>query len=121
MSLALIAAIASAGAQPLAFDIDQATRSGSCNSMGGSCTATSNAATTTTAGGNPPYIYLWEFVSGDSFTITTPTADNTTFSLNNAVAGDPVFMGVYRCTVTDDDTTQLNDTVTVTLNFIDTT
>lgn len=118
MSISLVAAVAAAGIQPLAFDIDQATRLGSCADPT-SCTATSNSATTTTIGGNPPFTYLWTFVSGDSFTIDTPTADNTTFSLTNSTTGDPSFVGTYRCTVTDDDTNMENDTVIVTLNFFD--
>ena len=109
----------SAGTEPLEFDIVQATRVGACSQVGGSCTATSTAATTTTSGGAVPYSYLWTFVSGDSFTITTPTADSTTFSKLNAVAGDPVFVGVYKCTVTDANTITAEDTVEVTLTFVD--
>lgn len=110
-----------ASIKPLFFDIDQATRIGTCNSVGGNCTATSNIATTTTTGGLEPYTYLWTFVSGDSFTINTATSSSTTFSKTNAVAGNPSFVGTYKCVVTDDNGHTLEDTVVVTLNFIDST
>lgn len=106
---------------PVSIDIDQATRVGQCSAMGGTCQATSNLATTTVVGGKAPYTYAWTFVSGDSFTILAPTANQTTFRKTNAVAGDPSFVGIYKCTVTDDNLVTAEDTVEVTLNFIDTT
>lgn len=106
---------------PVSIDIDQATRVGQCFSMGEDCFASSNIATTTVVDGTPPYTYLWTFVSGDSFIIGTPTADNTAFAKTNDVLGDPSFVGIYKCTVTDDDLVTAEDTVEVTLNFIDTT
>lgn len=107
-----------ASSNPLVFDIDQATRIGSCSDSGpADCLATSNAATTTTSGGLAPYTYLWTFVSGDSFAITTSTASSTTFSKTNAVGF--TLNGVYKCTVTDDNGLIAEDTVDVTLDFID--
>lgn len=117
LSLTLAGVIA--GARPLLFDIDQSVRNGTCNSVGGSCTATSTTATTTTTGGLEPYTYAWSFVSGDSFTITSPTSSSTTFSKNNAVSGSPTFNGIYKCIVTDDNGNTKEDTVTVNLTFID--
>ncbi len=113
--------LASFGGAPLEFDIDQATRGGSCNSMGGSCNAESTLATTTTSGGETPYTYQWSFVSGDSFPINTPTASSTKWNKTNPVAGNPAFVGVYKCVVTDGLTNTAEDTVQVTLTFIDTT
>lgn len=101
------------------FDIDQTSVSGFCSSFGGSCTATSTTASTTTVGGVPTVTYLWTYVSGDSFTINSPTGSSTTFSKTNPVAGEPDFSGVYKCTATDDDSNVLNDTVIVNLSFSD--
>lgn len=106
--------------RPLLFDIVPATRSGDCNiSSPGSCEATSNSATTAVSGGTPPYTYLWTFVSGDSFTITTPTASSTTFSKTNTTTNDPVFDGIYKCTVTDANSNTEEDTVEVSLIYLD--
>lgn len=120
LSLTLAGVVASA--RPLLFDIDQATRSGGCNSMGGTCNATTNNfATTTTTGGLEPYTYVWSFVSGDSFNINNPTSNATKFNKTNAVAGNPSFVGIYKCIVTDDNGQTAEDTVEVTLIFIDST
>jgi len=109
-----------AGARPLLFDIDQGARTGSCNDFApASCMATSSSATTTVSGGLEPYTFLWTFVSGDSFSINTPTASNTTFSKTNTTSGSPSFNGIYKCVVTDDNGQTAEDTVSVTLNFND--
>lgn len=117
--LSMTAGVVASGYRPFTFDINQATRSGICNSgeIGGSCTATSNTATTTVSGGKAPFTYLWTFVSGDSFTITSPTSSSTTFSKTNAAPN--VLVGVYKCTITDDNNDSLEDTVIVTLTFND--
>jgi hypothetical protein len=65
----------------------------------GTGTVTSNAATVTVRGGVGPFTYLWTYVSGDTFTITSNTAASTTFS--KAIGLNEAYAGVYRCTVTD--------------------
>lgn len=71
---------------------------------------TTNAATATVTGGSGSPTYLWEYVSGETFTITTPTAASTTFS-SGISAGEQLF-GVYKCTVTSGGVTA-SDTVSV--------
>lgn len=89
-----------ASVRPLLFDIDQATRSGFCLHAT-NCEAVSDIATTTVSGGTPPYTYLWELVSGDSFTIDNSTSSSTAWRKTNSTAGSPAFEGTYKCTVTD--------------------
>lgn len=109
--------LGSATAEPLAIDIDQANRSGSCNSFGGSCNAVSSTATTTVTGGKAPFTFLWSFVSGDLFGINGLTSPSASFSKTNTV---PAFLsGVYRCTVTDDNSDTASDTVGVNLTYTD--
>jgi hypothetical protein len=71
----------------------------------GSNTITSSSANAgTVAGGNTPHAYLWEYVSGDTLTVTTGTSISTTFSklLSVTTAGESnTVVGVYRCRVTD--------------------
>lgn len=74
---------------------------------------TSNTATATPSGGATPYTFLWTRVSGSVFTINTPTNSQTTFTGNGT---DEAKGGRYRCTVTDDNTNTVSDTVQV--NFI---
>ena len=58
--------------------------------------------TITASGGSSPYTYAWTKVTGDTFTVTSPTAASTTFSTSadNQTDGE---QAIYRCTVTDDD------------------
>ena len=76
-----------------------ATRSGA----GTSTVTTSSASIGTVSGGATPYTYLWQYVSGDTFTPTTSTFSSTTFSTNITVGiGESVTKtGVYQCRVTD--------------------
>lgn len=83
-------------AAPLSASIDPDFVSGNCN--GNSCTATTGAATVTVIGGNSPYSYQWERVSGDVFNINSINNATTTF---NRIGTDQFFMGTYRCRVTD--------------------
>lgn len=57
----------------------------------------------TVSGGTAPYTYLWEYVSGDVFTITDDTASATTSSISITVdVGESATKtGVYKCKVTD--------------------
>ena len=62
-------------------------------------TATTNSVTCTPTAGTSPFTYAWTRVSGDIFTVTSPTAATTTFS--KTVAPGAIYTGVYRCTITD--------------------
>jgi hypothetical protein len=66
---------------------------------GSAATLTTASTTVTASGGTTPYTYSWAFVSGDSFTITSPSAATTTFSAT--LNEDEFVSGIYRCTVTD--------------------
>ena len=70
---------------------------------GTSTVTTSSASAGTVVGGTAPYSYLWQYVSGDTFTPNTSTSSSTTFSRNITVAvGQTVTAtGVYRCRITD--------------------
>jgi len=78
------------------------TRSG-----GGGKTVTtfSSASAGTISGGTSPFSYLWQYVSGDTFTPTTATSSSTTFSkiLLVTIGETTTATGVYRCRVTDND------------------
>lgn len=61
---------------------------------------TTDAVTATVTGGTGPFTYAWAYVSGDSFTINSPTSATTTYTGSITVLGQSKY-GVYRCTVTD--------------------
>lgn len=65
----------------------------------GTGSATSNPSTATPAGGVGPFTYAWEHVSGDSFTIDSPSSPGTTWTKTAAPMN--YFSGFYRCKVTD--------------------
>ena len=46
-----------------------------------------------------PYTYAWSKVSGDTFTISNPTASFTAFSVS--LTAGQTKSGTYRCTATD--------------------
>ena len=74
-------------------------RSAVTGNRSGAGTVTTGSVTVTASGGTGPYTYAWTNVSGDTFTVTSPTAATTTFSITVAV--DEVKTAQYRCTVTD--------------------
>ena len=79
--------------------------------------ATTSSTTVTPSGGTAPYTYSWAKVSGDTVTITSPTAATTTFSKSGMGVGD-TFSGTYRCTVTDSTSgTPLTATADVTVTI----
>ena len=66
--------------------------------ISGGGSVTSGAATATASGGAGGYTYAWTYVSGDSFTINSPTSASTTFTTTLVSGGYK--LGDYRCTVT---------------------
>jgi hypothetical protein len=107
MSGAIFAVLASTGETPLSAGVFPSTVSGTNTVVGApnpvSVTATTDNATTTAGGGQPPYAYLWQYVSGDTATVLSPTNAVTAFS--RTVTQNAFFSvtrtGVYRCRVTD--------------------
>lgn len=89
--------------------------SGSRTGTGGG--ATTNATTASGSGGTVSS-YAWEYVSGDTLTINTPSAASTTFTAIVSSA-TPTKIGVYRCKVTFTDATfAYSDDVTAELDYI---
>jgi hypothetical protein len=70
---------------------------------GSKVVTTSSASVGTVSGGSPPYSYLWQYVSGDTFTPNSSTLSSTTFSVTITVGtGETVTKtGIYKCRVTD--------------------
>jgi hypothetical protein len=93
-NVATVTGAASGGA--LVATINRPAVSGNRSGPG---TATTGSVTVTASGGTGPYTYAWTNVSGETFTVTSPTAASTTFSIT--VAADDVKTAEYRCTVTD--------------------
>lgn len=63
-------------------------------------TATTDPITFTTHGGTGPFTWAYTLLSGDTFTVTSPTAASTTFSANVPLAGSSK-SAVYKVTATD--------------------
>ena len=76
---------------------------------------TSDAASVTISNGVGPYTYSWEYESGDSFTITTPSGSTTTF--RKTLAPPIVESGTYRVTVTDTGSGSATATTTFTVTL----
>lgn len=72
----------------------------SLTKQGTSPSLTTASVTALASNGVGPYSYAWAYVSGDSFTINSPSAATTTFSKTGAVVGT-AYSGTYRCTATD--------------------
>ena len=94
--------------------------SGSRSGAGSKSVTTSSASSGTIAGGSSPYAFLWQYVSGDTFTPNTSTSSSTTFttSITVGAGGSVTKTGVYRCRVTDNASTVIfgpNCTVQATL------
>lgn len=76
--------------------------SGNCNNGQVSstpCTVTTNSVTITAIGGSGSYTYSWARLSGDVYTILSPTSATTQFRLSASTPSDHA--GVYRCTIND--------------------
>lgn len=78
----------------------------------GQNTITTNSITVTASGGIGPYTYAWTKVSGDTFTIGSPSSASTNFSAQPGPYNE--MSAVYKCTVTDanSDTFAMNVNVT---------
>jgi len=87
----------------------------------GSVTTTSSIASSgSIVGGVSPYTYLWQYVSGDTFTVLTPSVSSTSFRRSETVTfGQEITrVGVYRCQVTDaNGLVTYGPNCTVTLSF----
>lgn len=99
-------ALLGASSAPLAAVASPGTVSGSETVLGSgsvSVTVITGNATTTASGGQTPYTYLWEYVSGDTATVLSSTNAVTAFSRTvTQTSPFTVFRtGVYRCRVTD--------------------
>lgn len=95
-----------ANSAPLAAGVSPGTVSGSETVLGPgsvSVTVVTGNANTTVSGGQAPYTYLWEYVSGDTATALSPTSAVTAFSRTvTQISPFTEFLtGVYRCRVTD--------------------
>ena len=93
-----------------------ATNSPSSVSGSGIGGALSNQTTCTASGGVAPYTYVWTFVSGDALIICDNLTGNTTDFHTSGTAG--TFVAVWRCTVTDNVSTQAISTPDVTVTLI---
>lgn len=62
-------------------------------------TAGTNTVTVSVSGGTPPYSHSWAKFSGDTFTVTIPSAATTSFTAN--VGYGEVKTAIYRDTVSD--------------------
>ena len=76
---------------------------------------TSNQATANVEGGVGPFTFAWTRVSGDTFTINTDTADNTTFTAIGSSGSE--LSGVYKVTSTDTGNGNAEETGNVTVSF----
>lgn len=96
-----------------ALSLDISPSSVSKSGANGSLTTASRTATA--SGGATPYVsYAWAWVSGDTFTVDSPSAATTTFS---GSGNNETKQGVYKCTVTDSDTNTAEDTLNVTIQW----
>jgi hypothetical protein len=86
------------------------------NTRVGAGSLTSDPVTGTASGGAGGYTYAWTRVSGDVFTINSPTSATTTFT--TSLAANIFKSGVYRCTVTDSLSNTASGTVTVELESV---
>jgi hypothetical protein len=105
-------------APPLSASLSPTTVSGTVYGWGETQTATTDICYCTPSGGTPGYSYLWQYVSGDSFTINGSTSSQATFSGSAATGGFLTLTGYYRCRVTDANSNIVfTGNVTVNLTF----
>jgi len=91
-----MALLGATGSEPLSISISP---SSLYQGRVGSGSVTTAAATGTASGGAGGYSYAWTYVSGNSYTINTPSSASTTFT--TTLIAEQFKSGEYRCTVTD--------------------
>lgn len=77
----------------------------------GSTTQNIGTSTCSASGGSGTYTYAWSYVSGDTFTMSSTTSVNCTFSHTNKISG--AYVGNYKCVVSDG-TSSITCNITVT-------
>ena len=107
IQMALLGAVSSV---PLSISISPTSIA---NLRTGAGNLTSDPATGTGAGGSGGYTYAWTYVSGDSYTINSPSSATTTFT--TSLASEQLKVGTYRCTVTDSSSNIASSTIVVEL------
>jgi hypothetical protein len=110
MSGIQMALLGAGGFPPLTISISPASIA---NLRSGAGSITSDPATGTGAGGSGGYTYAWTYVSGDSYTINSPSSASTTFT--TTLAAEELKTGTYRCTVTDSLSNTASNTIVVEL------
>ena len=86
------------------------------NTRTGSGSITSDPATGIASGGSGGYSYAWTFISGNSYTINTPSTATTSFT--TFLSAGQIKSGVYRCTVTDSSAATAFADITVELESV---
>jgi hypothetical protein len=85
---------------PLVVDLTPVSLSGECYTMASpTCSAGTGTVTATASGGTEPYTFLWEHVSGDTFTVSAPNSPTTSFA--RSAGQSNTLVGTYRCRVSD--------------------
>lgn len=77
--------------------------------------ATSNTATGNVTAGVGPFTFAWTSVSGDVFTINTPTSIDTTFTTFGTIGTSK--SGTYRLTITDTGDGDAETTADINVSF----
>lgn len=75
---------------------------GSCNNgqvNSSPCTVTTNTVTITAVGGTGSYTYAWSILSGDAYTILSPTSAGTQFRLSDSTPSS--HSATARCVISD--------------------
>lgn len=105
-------ALMAAGDSPLSLSLSPTslTKGGDA----GGAPVTTNPVTGTASGGAGGYTYAWSYISGDLFTIDSPTSATTTFTY--APEFVQAYVGTYRLTVTDAAGATTFQNMTVTFN-----
>lgn len=99
---------------PLSASVSPTTVSGYISSAGTGNVQSSQNAIASGSGGTGTYTYLWQYVSGDVFNITSSTSAGTKFS--KSIAAGTSYTGIYRCKVSDGVSIAYTPNVTVTLS-----
>ena len=113
MSGIQMALLGAAGNAPLVINISPTS---TYTTRAGAGSLTSPTSTGVAGGGSGGYTYAWTYVSGDSFTINTPSTAGTTFTTTLGAAQYKA--GTYRCTVTDSSSATASATTLIELESV---